>query len=178
VQWGGRRGSCNQPHRGAENGEDCQQGAGRFDCSIDSRGQESRGKRVIETLARQTDRAFLAVGVVLDIQLVQHQTELADNQRNNKPQPAEPVSVSTESADHNAGGYPKSCGNGNSISGMAVFTVLQTDNLWGGTSCFGRKRDFSPDPEINILAAKEGSVPAIESPLFAASPTLDPMLHE
>ena len=104
----GRR-ACNQPHRGAGTMEVRRQGAGDFNGSLDSRGYETGAQRVIEALERQTDSAFLAVGMVLDIRLVQHQAELADEQRNDEQQPAEPVrhiAVSCESVDHDWIGYP------------------------------------------------------------------------
>jgi hypothetical protein len=103
----GRR-ACNQPHRSAGNGEAHRQDAGRFGGGLDNRGQETGGERVIETLGCQTDRALLAVGMVLDIQLVQHQAELADDQHNDEQQPAEPVrhiAVSCELVDHDRRGY-------------------------------------------------------------------------
>ena len=46
---------------------------------------------MIETLGSQTDRAFLAIGMILDIQLVQHQTELADDKRQDKYKSVESV---------------------------------------------------------------------------------------
>jgi len=67
-------------------------------------------------MERQTDRAFLAVGMVLDIQLVQYQAEPGDNQRNDEQQPAKPVrpvSVRCESFDHAREVYTPSCVNGN-----------------------------------------------------------------
>ena len=108
MQCGDGRGACNQPHRSAGNGEARRQGAGRFDGSLNSRRYKNSGKCVIETLGRQADRALLAVVMVLDIHLVQHQAELADDQRNDEQQPAEavrPVSVSCESLDHDPEGY-------------------------------------------------------------------------
>ena len=45
---------------------------------------------MIEALGRQADLAFLGIGMVLDIQLVQHQAELADEEHNDKYKPAEP----------------------------------------------------------------------------------------
>lgn len=103
----GRR-ACNQPHRGAGKWEVRRQGAGDFDGGLNSRGYETGAKRVIEPLECQTDRALLAVGMVLDIQLVQHQAELADDQHNDEQQPAESVrhiAVSCESVDHDRRGY-------------------------------------------------------------------------
>jgi hypothetical protein len=102
------RGACNQPHLSAANGEARRQGAGRFDGSLNSRRYKNGGKCVIEAMGHQADRALLAVVMVLDIRLVQHQAELADNQRNDEQQPAEAVrlvSVSRESLDHDPEGY-------------------------------------------------------------------------
>ena len=39
---------------------------------------------MIEALGCQTDRAFLGIGMMLYIQLVQHQAELADDQHKDK----------------------------------------------------------------------------------------------
>ena len=84
VQRGDGRGSCNLPQRGAADAEACRPDAGRFGCSFVNRGQKAAGKCVIETLGRQADLAFLGSGMMLDIQLVQHQAELADEQHNDK----------------------------------------------------------------------------------------------
>jgi hypothetical protein len=122
----GRR-SCNQPQRSAENREARRRDAGRFGGSLNNRWQETGGERVIETLGRQADRALLAVGMVLDIELVQHQAELADDQCNDEQQPAEPVrhiAANCESVDHNRRGYPESCSNGN---GFLAHTACLTD---------------------------------------------------
>ena len=58
---------------------------------------------MIEALGRQADLAFPGIGMVLDIQLVQHQAELADEEHNDKYKPAEPdrqLCGSCESVDH------------------------------------------------------------------------------
>jgi hypothetical protein len=39
---------------------------------------------VIEAMGCQADCAFLGIGMMLDIHLVQHQAELADNQHQDK----------------------------------------------------------------------------------------------
>jgi hypothetical protein len=116
MQCGDGRGACYQPHQGADNGNAFRQDIGRFCGSMDNRGQEIGGEGMIETLGRQTDRALLAVGMVLDIHLVQHQAELTNDQRNDEQQPAEavsPVSVCCKSVDHDPEGYTPSCVNSN-----------------------------------------------------------------
>ena len=139
----GRR-ACNQPHRGAGKWEVRRQGAGDFDGGLNSRGYETGAKRVIETMERQTDRAFLAVGMVLDIGLVQHQAELADDQRNDEQQPAEPVrpvTVRCKSVDHDPEGYTPSCVNGNRFP---VSWIHCRDPCSWLARMTGRVRTYSP----------------------------------
>ena len=84
MQRGGGGRACNQSRRGAGKRKVYRQEAGGFDYGLDSRVQEFCVERVIEKLGRHTDRARMVPGVLIVVQLVQHQAELADDQRNDK----------------------------------------------------------------------------------------------
>lgn len=108
VQEGNGRRACDQPN-GCAGGDAVFRGNGRgFNGPVDQWREESGGKRVIKARGRETDRAFLAIGMVLDVHLVLEQAELADEQRDDEQQPEQSVRPAGEpgvSLGHGRGGY-------------------------------------------------------------------------
>jgi hypothetical protein len=84
VQEGNGRRACDKPRGRAGTGDHFRKDARGFDDRLDRRRQEGGGKRVIKAGGRETDRAFLAVGMVRDVHLVLEQAELADEQRDDE----------------------------------------------------------------------------------------------